>query len=343
MTKKSMLQKIINKLGKDKLPETDEVKNGTVKWWHEQKGYGFLLPNDGSPDIFVHYTSVKTKNHKPNIKNQVHGLSQIPFLEDGAEIRYILSTSNMKGPTALAVWDSSEEKLIGLEGITKKYKIDLNKVTASIKQEEVIEKVIKKLAGDVVPFPVHRTRPSEDYDEADEVAAGIKSFNKIINDVLEIDDKPETYPEYVANPHQTQPYDKIQNTFESDIDTWIKKYNKFFNCENEMNDLPVQLLSLLIAKARVLSGRHGNDYAEIMNAEGGLIDTEKLVYAKFKEAVERTGAIPPLKDFKSFGQIIRRRTTAILDKRDLPNKSHNESKAARIVNTLLGKIEQHEK
>ena len=32
---------------------------GTMKWFHTQKGYGFILPEDGSKDVFVHISAVE--------------------------------------------------------------------------------------------------------------------------------------------------------------------------------------------------------------------------------------------------------------------------------------------
>lgn len=35
------------------------MTTGTVKWFNAQKGYGFIAPDDGSKDVFVHVTSVE--------------------------------------------------------------------------------------------------------------------------------------------------------------------------------------------------------------------------------------------------------------------------------------------
>ncbi|MEM7071638.1 MAG: cold-shock protein [Pseudomonadota bacterium] len=60
------------------------MANGTVKWFNTTKGYGFIVPEDGSKDVFVHISALEKA-----------GLRQ---LNDGQKVSYEIATQ--KGKTS---------------------------------------------------------------------------------------------------------------------------------------------------------------------------------------------------------------------------------------------------
>jgi cold shock protein len=61
---------------------------GTVKWFNESKGFGFITPDDGSKDIFVHFSAIQDNGFKTLAEGQKVQFS----IQDGA-----------KGPSAVNV------------------------------------------------------------------------------------------------------------------------------------------------------------------------------------------------------------------------------------------------
>lgn len=46
------------------------MTKGTVKWFNESKGYGFIEPEGGGDDVFVHYTAIKAEGFRTLTEGQ---------------------------------------------------------------------------------------------------------------------------------------------------------------------------------------------------------------------------------------------------------------------------------
>jgi len=64
------------------------MATGTVKWFNTTKGYGFIQPDDGTADVFVHVSAVER--------------SGIGNLHDGQKLSYELQRDPKKGKSAAA-------------------------------------------------------------------------------------------------------------------------------------------------------------------------------------------------------------------------------------------------
>lgn len=65
-----------------------ERETGTVKWFNEEKGYGFITPENGGRDLFVHYSEIRGEGFRT--------------LEEGARVEYSVGEGR-KGPNAVDV------------------------------------------------------------------------------------------------------------------------------------------------------------------------------------------------------------------------------------------------
>jgi CspA family cold shock protein len=64
------------------------MANGTVKWFNDSKGYGFITPDEGAKDLFVHHSNIAGEGFKS--------------LVEGARVSYE-ERQGTKGPEAIDV------------------------------------------------------------------------------------------------------------------------------------------------------------------------------------------------------------------------------------------------
>jgi len=72
----------------------EDVSTGTVIWFNAQKGFGFIIPDDGGDDLFVHHSEIKTNDAS---------------LNEGQKVEFEIGQGK-KGPSAIAIFEIGQGK-----------------------------------------------------------------------------------------------------------------------------------------------------------------------------------------------------------------------------------------
>ena len=63
--------------------------SGTVKWFNDGKGYGFISPDEGGEDIFVHHTQIQMEGFRTLKEGQKVSFETEPDPKDSGKLRAI--------------------------------------------------------------------------------------------------------------------------------------------------------------------------------------------------------------------------------------------------------------
>ena len=63
--------------------------NGTVKWFNEEKGFGFISNEDGSGDVFVHFSAIQSDGFKTLAEGQKVSYETEPDPTDSRKMRAV--------------------------------------------------------------------------------------------------------------------------------------------------------------------------------------------------------------------------------------------------------------
>ncbi len=57
-------------LGREHAKEVDRMATGTVKWFNDAKGFGFIVQDNGGPDVFCHHTAIQADGFRSLAEGQ---------------------------------------------------------------------------------------------------------------------------------------------------------------------------------------------------------------------------------------------------------------------------------